>query len=175
MRTPSWISIALTWELYLSDALCLAANSRTWATSLNLMIRFTTHFNRPCFLLHQTGIVATRECQSPYIAWRSPCIPWWIEFPWWWSVRWYGMTIISHGANSSYKPLASSSFFLSPFIITLLVDFAYPLAYWCARDENFIRTPKYMQRSMTIVVVNWVPLSEMITPGSPYLHIIFCQ
>lgn len=48
-KLPSCISLGLNLELYIMEALCLAANSQTWAISFNSSIRYAVHFKPTLF------------------------------------------------------------------------------------------------------------------------------
>lgn len=85
----------------------------------------------------------------------------WHDYNIWWS-------------NSKHNPLASSHFFFIPFRITLFVDSACPLDWGWTTYRTLVVLLSY-DIIVTVVMENWVPLSDMMMLGNPNMHMIFSR
>ena len=77
------------------------------------------------------------------------------------------------GNSSAHAPLASSSLFLRVSFRVLFTASTCPFACGCATEEKLLIIPCLVQKSVNRSLSNWVPLSETIFCGNPYLHIMF--
>lgn len=141
-QMPSYISLGLTLGLYLLASLCLVANSRTWVNSLNSSITSAAHSNMALFASslnwdhrHEgMSIFTSNIVSAPYTMENGVSLV--VEH----RVVWYNHNI--SWSNVAHRLLASSSFFLSAFRITLLADSTCPLVRGCIIDTYFVCTPK---------------------------------
>lgn len=131
-------------------------NLISFASSLN----WTHHYN--CMSISTGNIMSFPQTMEDRVSLVVEC-----------RMVWYDHNIL--GSSSSYKLLSSSSFLLSLFRITLLDDSTLQFSQGCRTKKYFICTPKCLQKSLTIVLESWVPSSEIMVPGSSYLHIISHQ
>lgn len=79
------------------------------------------------------------------------------------------------GNSSRHVPFVSPHLFRSSFNIILFADSTWPFVCGCPTDENFCWMPKSLQNCWTTWLANCVPLSEIITTGTPNLHTCFFQ
>lgn len=139
-RSPSRISLGMTLELCLFATLCLADNSWMWVTFLNSSIISVTHSSPSLFTSwlnwehRNKGVLISTD----NIMYSSYAMVNTVSYVVEWGVIWYDQNI--SWTSSTHKPLVSSSFFLSPFKITLFVESTCPLACGWKININIVWT-----------------------------------
>lgn len=130
-----------------------------WVTSLNLSIRSLTHYNHVVFTSssnweHRHKGMSVSTGNMKYVMYTMVNeVSLVVEL----EVVWYDHNI--SWRSSTHKPFASSTFFYSPFKITLFIDTTCPLAYGWTSYTNFVSTPNSRKKLVTIELVNWILLS----------------
>lgn len=162
----SRISRSITLELYILEAMCLAENSQIWTMSHFSPVLFTSWLNWE-HRLESLSISIGSIMYATYTMEKGVSLI--VE----WGVVWYDRKI--SWSNSAHNPLASSSFFLTPFRITLFTDYASLLACRWNIGTNFVWISNLQKKSVIMVLANWVSLLETMMLESSNLHMIFCQ